>query len=181
VNVEIRPISTSNWNDFVLLMNSDSQCSDCWCLNHRAAPGCPTGDLAKETMKTLLQDGKVHGLLAFTDKLCVGWIAIDPITEMIGHDCQNTAKSNEWSIHCIFIKDGFRGKGLSIKMIKAAVEYAKFHNAQVISAFPIPDENRIKFPPNASEFSGRFSTYSKLGFQIDGNASEFYQRVELIL
>lgn len=101
------------------------------------------------------------------------------MTEMIGHDCQNSGKENEWSIHCLFVKDGFRGKGASVQLIKAAVDYAKERNAKVVSAFPIPSENRTKFPPNEAEFSGRSSTYSKLGFQVDGEASEFYQRVEL--
>lgn len=36
-----------------------------------------------------------------------------------------------------------------------------------------------KFPDNKAEFSGRFSTYSKFGFKSAGEASEFYQRMEL--
>jgi GNAT superfamily N-acetyltransferase len=179
MDFEIKPLSPSNWNDFVLLMKTDAQCSECWCLNHRAPSGCPTGDAAKEKMKSLVQDGKVHGLLAYSNGKSIGWLAIDPMSEMVGHDCQSSGKENEWSIHCLFVKDGFRGKGASVQLIKAALDYAKENKAKIVSAFPIPTENREKFPPNEAEFSGRLTTYSKLGFQIDGEASDFYQRVEL--
>lgn len=119
--------------------------------------------------------------MAYENQECIGWIAIDPMTELIGHDCQASAKPNEWSIHCIFVKDGFRGKGLSNKLISAAIEYAKDRAASIISAFPIPEEHREKFPANEAEFSGRFSTYSKMGFVPQGETSDFYKRMELVI
>lgn len=179
MNLEIQPISSSTWNDFVSLMQTDSQCSDCWCLNHRAPSGCPTGPEAKIEMQLLVQANKVHGLLAYVNQESVGWIAVDPMSELIGHDCQDSGKEQEWSIHCLFIKDGFRGQGISTQLIKAATDYAKTKNAKIISAFPIPSDNRSQFPVGEAEFSGRFSTYVKQGFKSVGEASDFYQRVEL--
>lgn len=172
-------LTSSTWNDFVSLMKTDSQCNECWCLNHREPAGCATGAEAQNKMNTLVDKSSVHGLLAYEENNPVGWIAIDPMAWLTGHDCQSTGKADEWSIHCLYVKDGFRGKGISIQLIQAAIEYAKINGAKLISAFPIPHENRNKFPPNEAEFAGRFSTYSKLGFIPDGEASEFYQRVEL--
>jgi hypothetical protein len=45
------------------------------------------------------------------------------------------------------------------------VEFAKSNGAKLISAFPIPEENRNRFPVNEAEFSGRLSTYLKFGFK----------------
>ncbi len=160
-------------------MEADSQCSECWCLNHREPAGCPTGKVAQEKMKTLTATEKVSGLLAFKDQECIGWIAIDPMSELNGHDCQASGKENEWSIHCLFIKEGFRGIGISKLLIQSATQYAKENGASIISAFPIPEDKRNKFPANEAEFSGRFSTYIKLGFRPIGEPSDFYQRVEL--
>jgi GNAT superfamily N-acetyltransferase len=169
----------NTWNDFVSLMETDSQCSECWCLNHREPAGCATGKAAQEKMKILTENKKVHGLLLYKDQECIGWIAVDPMSELKGHDCQNSGKENEWSIHCLFIKEGFRGIGISKQLIQDATQYAKENGANIISAFPIPEENRNNFPVNEAEFSGRLSTYIKLGFQPVGEPSEFYQRVEL--
>ncbi len=175
----ISQLTTKTWDDFVSLMQTDSQCSECWCLNHREPAGCPTGVTAQNKMKMLTSENKVGGLLAYHDNKCVGWIAIDRMSDLAGHDCQATGKDNEWSIHCLFIKDGFRGKGLSKLLITGAIDFAKANGAKLISAFPIPEKNRNRFPVNEAEFSGRFSTYAKLGFQSAGQESEFYQRMEL--
>ncbi len=177
--VIVQELSSENWNGFVSLMESDKQCSECWCLNHRESVGCPTGKAAQDKMQKLAAENQVGGFLAFQAQLCVGWIAIDPMSELVGHDCQSSGKSNEWSIHCLFIKEGFRGHGISKQLISAAIEFAKSKGAKIISAFPIPEENRKRFPVNEAEFSGRQSTYLKLGFKPAGEASEFYQRMEL--
>lgn len=177
--IAVKKLTSDTWTDFVALMQTDAQCSDCWCLNHREPAGCSTGSAAQAKMQQLTTENKVGGLLAYQDQKCVGWIAIDPMSELVGHDCQPSGKPNEWSIHCIFVRDGFRGQGISTALIRAAIDFAKSNGASLISAFPIPSENRKRFPVNEAEFSGRFSTYSKMGFKPVGESSDFYQRMEL--
>lgn len=77
------------------------------------------------------------------------------------------------------MRDGFRGQGVSTDLIRAAIDFAKANGASLISAFPIPSENRKRFPVNEAEFSGRFSTYSKMGIRPVEESSDFYQRMEL--
>lgn len=177
--IEIRELTHKNWDDFVSLMETDRQCADCWCLNHRKPAGCATGSAAKEIMKALPVEQKVCSLVGYANSECVGWISIDPMSSLVGHDLQATGKDHEWSIHYIFIKEGFRGQGLSTRLIQSAIEYAKSNGVKVISAFPIPPENQSRFPKDEAEFSGRFSTYKKIGFTPVGQASELYQRMEL--
>jgi GNAT superfamily N-acetyltransferase len=174
----IKPLSSAAWKDFVSLMESDAQCVDCWCLNHRDKDST-TGPLAKERMRQLVSAGEAKGLLAYRGANCVGWISVDPINTLHGHDCQDSGKESEWSIHCIFIKDGFRTLGISTRLITAAIEYARSNGAKIISAFPIPEEHRSRFPVNEAEFSGRYSTYAKLGFVTQQSFDNFYQRMEL--
>lgn len=176
--ISLKSLSTETWNDFATLMRTDSQCKECWCLNHRQPPGCPTGDAAQKKMQSLTENNLVHGILAYQGNECIGWIAVDSISELHGHDCQTTGKDDEWSIHCLFVKDGHRGKGVSTHLIHAAMKYSKEQGAQIVSAFPIPSEQRHRFPENAAEFSGRYSTFVKLGFKAAGEGSSFYQRME---
>lgn len=177
--MHIKSLTPDRWPDFVGLMQSDSQCNECWCLNHREPTGCPTGDAAKSRMQNIVRDREAHGLLAYEGSTCVGWLAIDSMATLKGHDCQATGKDGEWSIHCLFVKAGFRGKGISTAMIHAAIKYAYEQGAKIISAFPIPEINRLRFPEHEAEFSGRFSTFSKSGFRVHGEPGEFYQRMEL--
>lgn len=175
----IKPLTDETWDDFVSLMKTDAQCKECWCLNHREPSGCPTGAAAQDKMKLLVKQTKVGGLLAYNNKECVGWVSVDPMSDLVGHDCQVSAKSDEWAIHCLFVKDGFRGQGLSSELIQSAIKFAKSNGAKLISAFPIPTEMRSRYPVGEAEFSGRLTTYLKFGFKVVGLPSEFYQRVEL--
>lgn len=160
-------------------MISDAQCNECWCLNHHLPPTCPTGLKAKEKKFELVVQSSAQGLLAYEKNQCIGWIAVDPLKELAGHDCSADASSGEWAIHCIFIKSGFRGVGISKRLIQAAMDFAKRQGAETLIAFPIPQQSRGKYPAHEAEFSGRLSTFKKLGF-IEGKIiSPFYQRVEL--
>lgn len=177
--MKIVPLTAANWSDFAELMSSDDQCSQCWCLNHRERPGCVTGAAARDRMKILTEANRVGGLLAYFGGQCCGWVAIDPMTVLVGHDCQPTAVPGEWSIHCLFVKEAFRGQGVSSQLILAAIDFGRSQGAVVISAFPIPKENRHRFPKHEAEFSGRMSSFVKLGFKAVGQPTDFYQRVEL--
>ncbi len=177
--IQIRQLSSETWHDFSVLMQGDAQCSECWCLNHREPTGCATGLAAKEKMRELTAERRTRGLLAYSGLDCVGWLAVDPMAELVGHDCHSSGQLGEWAIHCVFVKDSFRGKGLATTLIQAGVLFAKEQGASIVSAFPIPEVNRCRFPANVAEFSGRYSTFSKLGFRPEGEASEFYQRMEL--
>jgi GNAT superfamily N-acetyltransferase len=130
-------------------------------------------------MRELTGQDKVGGLLAYDGNECVGWIGIDPLAELIGHECQPSATVNDWAIHCLFIRETHRGLGLSGRLICEAIDYAKSRGALIVSAFPIPSNNRSRFPPHEAEFSGRFATYARLGFVPVGAPSDFYQRMEV--
>lgn len=191
-----RPLSSATWSDFVSLLSTDKQCAECWCLNHREAAGCATGIEAQRRMRELVAQSRAQGLLAYAQRKgddvplragtslrnleCIGWISIDPMESLVGHDCQSSGKPGEWAIHCVFVKAGFRGQGVSRILIEAAVAYARAAGASLVSAFPIPSENRGQFPEGEAEFSGRLSSYVKAGFRKAGESSRFYQRVELL-
>lgn len=38
--IAIKELTKAARADFVSLMQTDAQCSHCWCLNHRAPTGC---------------------------------------------------------------------------------------------------------------------------------------------
>src|SRR5690606_41562427 len=80
---------------------------------------------------------------------------------------------------CLYIHPKFRGQGISGGLIEAAVDLAKEKGATEILAFPIPEDARRHFPEHDGEFSGRMSSYRKLGFRTGERINDFYQVMSL--
>lgn len=155
-------------------------------MNHRLSQECcVTGDRAKIALENLIAGHQATGVLAYQDEHCVGWCAVDPIESLPGHDFYierpEFIKEKIWSIHCLFVIPAARGTGISTGLVKYAIDLARANGARKLLAFPIPEETHAQFPPHDSEFSGRLSTFLKLGFEKVDRLNEFYQIVELQL
>ena len=179
------PMSPEYWNFLRELFAGSKECSECWCMNHRSAPdACPTGPAAKAALQKAIGDGSAKGVLAFVGEKPVGWCAVDSSAGMIGHDyvaAGSARDGGQWMIHCLFVAGAHRGQGVSRALIEGAIHLAREHGAQELLAFPIPEENKNKFPPEVGEFSGRMSTFEKVGFRAGEKFSDFYQVMRLSL
>lgn len=180
--IQIERVTEENWQKLVQLFSGSAECSACWCMNHRSSPSsCPTGDSAKAALQQDLITGEAFGLLAMVDNVPAGWCAVDPVKTQVGHDYYPQSKqcesSSAWMIHCLYIDPNHRGAGLSKALINAAVDLAKAEGASELLAFPIPEDSVGKFPKDVAEFSGRFSTFKKFGFEAKVRLDDFYQVV----
>ncbi len=180
--IKIEKVSEQNWNDLVTLFSASPECRECWCMNHRSEPSsCPTGDNAKVALKEEITAGRAYGLLAKVEGIPAGWCAVDPVATQVGHDfcIEGKVKSDEarWMIHCLYVDEKFRGKGVSKSLISAANDLARANGATEMLAFPIPEDSAGKFPKDLAEFSGRLSTYYKHGFVSQERLNDFYQVV----
>lgn len=180
--IHIENVSEKNWNSLVKLFNGSQECSECWCMNHRSSPqSCPSGDLAKVALLGEIRAGRAFGLIAFLNNTPAGWCAIDPVRTQIGHDyylqTENARSSDAWMIHCLYVDPVHRGAGVSKELIKSAISFSKSQGAPDLLAFPIPEDSIDKFPKDIAEFSGRFSTFNKLGFEPKERLDDFYQVV----
>jgi GNAT superfamily N-acetyltransferase len=75
-----------------------------------------------------------------------------------------------WSIVCLFIAKGNRGRGLSRKMIEAAVGYAKNRGASIVEAYPV--EPKTTPMPAVFAYPGIASAYLAAGFREVARRSE---------
>lgn len=183
--MNIKPLTSENWHDFEKLFSACEQCRECWCLNHRVRPSeVVTGEQAKAKMKSLLAAGQVGGLLGYVTDQCVAWLSVDALSTQCGHDYVTEGNSftpNTWTIHCVYIAPKCRGLGYSQELIRAGIEFAKSQGAKEVLVFPIPEETRAKFPEGEAEFSGRHSTFKKIGFIDKERLNDFYQVMQLEL
>src|SRR4029079_15587451 len=87
------------------------------------------------------------GLVAYLDGEAVGWCAVEPRTAYEGL-LRNTrvpwegrdedkADDTVWAVTCLFTRAGFRKRGISRALARAAVDFARERHARAIAAYPI--------------------------------------------
>ena len=93
------------------------------------------------------------GLVAYLDREPVGWCAVQPRTEYEGllrvfrvpWDGRDEDKADDtvWAVTCLFVRAGFRKRGVSRALAGAAVAFARERGARALEAYPIVAENVI--------------------------------------
>jgi GNAT superfamily N-acetyltransferase len=131
--------------------NPDS--SVCWCLSHRldsktnrALVGRARGEYVKE----LCRRAVAPGVLAYQDLEVVGWAAVAPRSELpfarstkIPHVDQLAV----WSVWCIRVRPGHRGKGIAHALLDGAVEYARSQGAPAVEGYPVDNRGKRSTSP----------------------------------
>ncbi len=67
-----------------------------------------------------------------------------------------------WAVTCFVVRREFRGDGLAIRLLDAAVDHARAHGARVIEGYPV-DTDAGKTSSN-SLFRGALSSFVDAGF-----------------
>jgi len=178
-NIETAPISAELWSDFVAVFEPSNGCDGCWCYNHRIPPGKPdvVGTDARDAMQQLFQAGSAGGILAYCDGVPAGWCAVDQREAIPGHDCVNTDNPSDWSIHCFFVPDAFRGKGVAQALLSAAIGLVEARSGSIVEAYARPPEQGSR----AFDFLPSMSLFKDRPFEIISSLDANYCRLSLRL
>jgi GNAT superfamily N-acetyltransferase len=96
---------------------------------------------------------RTSGLVAYLDGEPVGWCAVQPRSEYEGlrrvfrvpwdgrHE--DKADATVWAITCLFVRAGFRRRGVSRALAAAAVAFARERGARAVEAYPIITTNAL--------------------------------------
>jgi GNAT superfamily N-acetyltransferase len=169
------PLTSTNWNDFVELFGDKGACGGCWCMTWRlktAEYNRHKGEGNKKLMKELVKKAS-PGIIAYTGGKAVGWCAVAPRSEYTRLETSRILKPVDdkivWSVSCFFIHKQYRQKGLSVQLLKAAVDFAILKGAKIVEGYPIETK-----PPPAGEvwrglpdvlaWTGFSSIFKKAGF-----------------
>ncbi|MCU0284802.1 MAG: GNAT family N-acetyltransferase [Acidobacteria bacterium] len=176
LNLNFKPLTIENWDDLVDLFGPKG-CGGCWCMSFRLKKSDfikLKGDGNKQAMRNLVEH-QFTGLLAYNNGEAVAWCSMSPREQFIRIENSRILKRVEkipaWSIPCLFIKKQYRRQGVSVEILKAAVEYAKKNNIQVLEAYPVtPYQDQM---PPAFAWNGLLSAYEKAGFKITLQCSKY--------
>ena len=124
------------------------------------------GEANKQSMKSLVASGEVPGILAYAQGEPVGWCAIAPRESYPVLERSRVLKRIDdkpvWSVTCLFIKREQRNKGVSVQLLRAAIEYVKKRGGTVVEGYPVePKTDRM---PDAFAWTGLVSAFKQTGF-----------------
>jgi GNAT superfamily N-acetyltransferase len=87
------------------------------------------------------------GLVAYLDGEPVGWCAVEPRSAYFGlarvyrvpWEGREEDKTDEsaWAVTCVFVRAGFRRRGISRALVRAAVDHARRHGARALEGYPM--------------------------------------------
>jgi GNAT superfamily N-acetyltransferase len=171
------PVTLAIWPDFEALFTEPGIQNGCWCMYwrlRRADCQHGYGEGNKQAFKTLLESGKVPGILAYHHGKPVGWCAIAPREETAVLDRSPTLKRADeqpvWSITCFFISKPYRRRGMTELLIQAALDFARQNGAQIVEAYPLRTEITKLLP--YERYMGIQSTFERVGFEVVVERSE---------
>lgn len=176
MDLTFRPLTSENWKDIEKLFGEDSICRSCWCMWWRQSSSewqKRRGSDRKEALKTIVGQGKIPGILAYSDGHPIGWCSISPREEFHRLERSRTLKRIDnqpvWSVVCFFVVKHFRGKGISTKLLEAAVKHAGKQGAEIIEGYPSRSEERLQ---DTVVYTGLASMFLKVGFIDLGSISK---------
>jgi GNAT superfamily N-acetyltransferase len=123
------------------------------------------GEKNKAAFREVVRQGPPPGLLAFDGDLAVGWCQLTPRDSLHWLDRSWRLRRVDdvpvWSISCLYVRKGYRKRGVTSALIAAALKAAKGAGAAAVEAYPLDGD----LTPSASG-TGYASTFLRAGFKI---------------
>src|SRR5205807_10143504 len=113
----------------------------CFCMFYRKTGDTGAGQENRRAMKALVDGGTVPGLIGYEDGVPVAWVSLGPREDYVKLGRSPIMKPVDdrpvWSIVCFFVDQEARGRGLSERILGAALDYARSRGARLVEAYPV--------------------------------------------
>jgi len=166
---DFRPLTPATWDDFTTLFGERGACGGCWCMWWRLTrPEFERnkGEGNRAAMQAIVESGEVPGILAYHQAEPVGWCAVAPRERFArlarSRILQPVDDRPVWSVVCFFIRKDFRRRGLSLALLRAALDHVRRSRGDVVEGYPVePKDGRL---PDAFVWPGLAATFRAAGF-----------------
>jgi GNAT superfamily N-acetyltransferase len=117
----------------------------------------------KAEFRRVVDQGPPPGLIAFYGNLAVGWCQLTPrdVLPWLNRAWSRVDETPVWSISCFYVRKGYRRRGITSALIKAAVKTATRAGVSALEAYPLDGD----LSPSASG-TGYVSTFARAGFKV---------------
>jgi hypothetical protein len=169
-----KPLTDRTFRDLIYLMGGETGgCGGCWCTWW----WLPRAEWSKkgkqgrlDTIQQLVCLQKPVGVILYDDDAPKAWCAVSPYKNYVTMHHSPVSRydldDETWCISCIFVRAGFRRKGLMSSAIVCGAEYAFSSNARRVIGFPQIDNGRTGY---VDRFVGTEASFMAAGFRrIEG-------------
>ena len=160
--VSVVPANEASWEDLHTIFGTRGEASRCQCQRYKLRPREAFGNFPAEERAFRLrrqtdcghpESDTTSGLVAYLDGEPVGWCAVEPRTAYDGllrsyrvpweGRAEDKTDDSVWAVTCLFTRAGFRKRGISRALARAAVDFARRRGARAIEGYPITTKSVI--------------------------------------
>ncbi|WP_152364546.1 GNAT family N-acetyltransferase [Microlunatus speluncae] len=168
MTIEVRPATRFADVATMLGPKKSPDSSVCWCLSHRVDAKTNRSLAGRERadyVRKLCRHTVPPGVLAYDGDDVAGWAGIAPRAELpVARSTKIKAVDDlpVWSIFCVRVRSGFRGRGIAHELVAGAVDLARSQGAPAVEAIPV--DNRGQKVDLTMAFVGTRSLFEQAGF-----------------
>jgi GNAT superfamily N-acetyltransferase len=145
--IEVRP--ATSFDDVATMVGPKRPESNvCWCLSYRIPSKenlALTGPARGERVRQLVEEDLPPGVLAYDGDEVVGWAGVHPRADTTFARNRKIPRVDDldvWSLWCVRVRPGHRGRGIAHHLVAGAVEFARAHGAPAIEGYPVDNDGR---------------------------------------
>ena len=176
MDLALRPLTPDLFTDFERLFGPRGACGGCWCMFWKLRGKAfdeNTGEPARQMQKSIVDSGTIPGLLAYVEEQPVGWIAVEPRSAYpkLAHSriLKPVDDQSVWSATCFFVAKQVRRQGLTVELLKGAVEYVREQGGKIVEGYPVDSKKDMPAP---FIYTGTASAFQQAGFKEIARRSE---------
>jgi GNAT superfamily N-acetyltransferase len=179
MTISVVPANEASWEDLQMIFGTRGTAARCQCQRFKLRRRESFGNFPAEERADRLREqtdcghpgpGPTSGLVAYLDGEPVGWCAVEPRTAYEGlirnnrvpwtDRAEDKSDASVWAVTCLLTRAGFRKRGVSRALARAAVDFARDRGARAIEGYPINTKNVIL----EELLVGTVATFAAAGF-----------------
>jgi hypothetical protein len=160
------PVTPERLPGLARFLGSHGKFRYCACMRWRmrsAAFSRSTKEERAGALQRLVHEGTPIGVLAYLDQEPVGWCSVAPRETCAALERYRALPRIDdrpvWSVVCFFVSARIRRSGATLGLLKAAVDYAASHGAEIIEGYPVEPGPRLY------TYMGSPATFRAAGFR----------------
>jgi GNAT superfamily N-acetyltransferase len=166
IAAEFHPVTVERLADLARFSESHGRFRYCSCMRWRLTSTEYQRSTKVQRVAALADRVRASipvGILAYVDGVPVGWCSVAP-RETYGalerfRALPRIDDAPVWSVVCFFVDSHVRRQGITLGLLRAAVEYALSQGAQVIEGYPVEPGARLY------TYMGSPATFRRAGFR----------------
>ena len=167
--LSFRPLKRNLWPDLEELFGPNGACGGCWCMFWKLRGKAfdeARGIETRQMHKSIIDAGTSTGLLAYLHGDVVGLVAVEPRRAYPKLAFSRALKPVDdqpvWSVTCFFVAKKHRRSGITVELLKAAVEHVKKQGGKIVEGYPVETKKDMPAP---FVYTGTASAFKRAGFK----------------